>query len=348
MVRRLKRDVLKELPPKRRQVICLPPNGSAGIVKREQVAFQEYEGAIQARRAAMEMLSPSDDKEAYNSAVASLQEATDTAFTEMSSIRREVALAKVPAIIDHIESAYENGVPKIILFGHHREVCNAIYEHFGKCAVRLTGEDTKLSARQASVDRFQTDDSCTLFVGSIKAAGVGHTLTAASLVIFAEIDWTPANITQAEDRAHRIGQNDHVLIQHLVLDGSIDARMAQMCVDKQNIADAALDNNTLVVVETPSGANGTVYAGKPAYPPISDEKRSAAHRAMEIVSGSCDGALATDGLGFNKADSRIGKQLAALSRLSDGQAWLAVKLARKYQRQIPALILEQLDIGCPA
>jgi len=67
------------------------------------------------------------------------------------------------------------------------------------------------------------------------------TLTAASNVVFAELDWVPANMTQAEDRCHRIGQKNAVLVQHLVLDGSLDARMAKVVVKKQKIVNQALD-----------------------------------------------------------------------------------------------------------
>jgi SWI/SNF-related matrix-associated actin-dependent regulator 1 of chromatin subfamily A len=66
-------------------------------------------------------------------------------------------------------------------------------------------------------------------------------------VLFAELDWTPAGISQAEDRLHRIGQKDSVLIQHIVVDQSIDARMAELLVAKQIILDEALDNMDLDV-----------------------------------------------------------------------------------------------------
>ena len=69
------------------------------------------------------------------------------------------------------------------------------------------------------------------------AAGTGITLTAASMVVFGELDWTPANITQCEDRSFRYGQKDMVIVHHLVVNESIDAKMAKMLVKKQNIID---------------------------------------------------------------------------------------------------------------
>jgi SWI/SNF-related matrix-associated actin-dependent regulator 1 of chromatin subfamily A len=131
--------------------------------------------------------------------------------------------------------------PKIVVFAHHRDVVSEIAAGFEDAAVTLTGEDTP-EARQAAVDRFQTDPACTLFVGSIRAAGLGLTLTASAHVVFAELDWVPANMTQAEDRTHRIGQRESVLVQHLVLQDSLDSRMARMLIKKQRVLDEALDS----------------------------------------------------------------------------------------------------------
>ena len=127
-----------------------------------------------------------------------------------------------------------------MLFAHHHDVIEQIIAPFGDAAVKLTGEDTAVE-RQAAVDRFQTDPGCTLFVGSITAAGLGLTLTASSHVVFAELDWVPGNMRQAEDRCHRIGQRDSVLVQYIVMEGSLDAQIAQQLVEKEEIIEQALD-----------------------------------------------------------------------------------------------------------
>jgi len=93
------------------------------------------------------------------------------------------------------------------------------------------------------VDRFQEDPSCRIFVGSITAAGFGLTLTASSHVVFAELDLVPAHMTQAEDRTHRIGQKNSVLVQHLVLQDSLDARMARTLIKKQRVIDQVTDGD---------------------------------------------------------------------------------------------------------
>ena len=74
-------------------------------------------------------------------------------------------------------------------------------------------------------------------------------LTAASHVMFAELDWVPGKLAQKEDRAHRIGQKDSVLCSYLVLEGSLDAHMAKVNVEKMKVIDAALDRDTGFVEE---------------------------------------------------------------------------------------------------
>ena len=88
-----------------------------------------------------------------------------------------------------------------------------------------------------------------MFLGSIQAAGVGITLTAAQCMVFGELDWTPGNMLQAEDRIHRIGQKWNALIQQLVFDGSLDAKMAETLVRKMEIIEQALDDEYEIEAE---------------------------------------------------------------------------------------------------
>ena len=341
MVRRLKKDVLKDLPPKARQVVVLPQNGAAKAVAAEAKAYAAHEDKLDALQAQVELAQAEGNQSAYETAVRALHDETEVAFTEMSRLRHEVAVAKIPQCIEHIDDALEE-TDKIIVFAHHHDVVNALAEHYGNAAVVLTGE-TPLPERQKAVDRFQTDATCRVFIGSIKAAGVGLTLTASSTVIFCELDWVPANMTQAEDRAHRIGQLANVLIQLLVVDGSLDARMANTIVDKQNIADRALDKMVLTqpVIPTPKGEKAVAHPKE--YPVATPGQKSAAKQAMQMLAGICDGAASKDGAGFNKMDTTIGKKLAyQTGDFTNGQTWLAAKLANKYRRQLPSELLAKL------
>jgi len=238
MVRRLKSEVLRDLPPKVRQVIACPADGMTQLVKAEAALFEAHRAVIEKLQASVDELREQGG-DAYDAAVERLRSATGVAFTEMSRVRLDLAVAKLPFVIEHLDAVVES-TGKVVVMCWHHEVADALLAHFGRAAVAVTGK-VAIADRQAAVERFQTDPSCTVFVGTIKAAGVGLTLTAASTVVFAEQWWVPGDITQAEDRCHRIGQVNSVLVQHLVVDGSIDATQARVVVAKQEVIDAALD-----------------------------------------------------------------------------------------------------------
>lgn len=236
MVRRLKKDVLKDLPPKLRQVIELPQNGASQAIKAENEAYQTHEDMIRELRVATELAKVAYNEEGYRAAVARLRSGVRIAFNDLAKARKETAIAKVPYVIAHCRDASE----KVVLFGHHIEPLKMYAEAFGDEAVMLIGE-TSIEDRNAAVEAFQNDPNIKYFIGSIKAAGVGLTLTASSHVVFSELDWTPASVSQAEDRCHRLGTVNSVLVQHLVFDDSVDCKIANSLVVKQAVIEDALD-----------------------------------------------------------------------------------------------------------
>jgi len=210
MVRRTKEEVLKELPAKVRQVISMKFNSG------ESAAFRaRFNGLTEASQI--------------------LRETKRIPFEELARERRNVALAKLPYIEDFIEDLLEEE-EKIVVFCHHRDVADQLASKPGR--VLLYGGMTE-KQKDAAVQEFQ-HGSARVFVGQIQAAGVGLTLTAARTVVFAELDWVPGNVTQAEDRLHRIGQRDTVRVFHLVADGSIDARIVNALVEKQQVIEAVM------------------------------------------------------------------------------------------------------------
>jgi SWI/SNF-related matrix-associated actin-dependent regulator of chromatin subfamily A-like protein 1 len=240
MIRRMKADVMPELPAKRRQVIELPANTAAlrALVDKQSKWLEEFNAERERlKTAALGLKDVDEDK--YSEAVKALTEYSKAGFEEMSRIRRETAVAKIPIALEYLESILEE-TDKVVVFAHHREVLEKLKDKFGDKAVLLYG-GTKISDRQAMVDSFQQDAKIKVFLGSIQASGVGITLTAAQLVVFVELDWVPANLSQAEDRLHRIGQRGSVLVQHLVVNGSIDANLAKKVVAKQSVIDKALN-----------------------------------------------------------------------------------------------------------
>ena len=224
MLRRLKKDVLKDLPSKSRQVIEIGEAASNWTKIRDAHPDEWRRRLSRIQEAGGDLLGGLRDS--------------------LSSIRREDGLAKVPFVLSHVRMLLEAG-EKVILFGWHRDVIRALRASLDPACPVIAGE-TSTKERHAAVERFQSDDSCRLIIGNIQSMGVGLTLTASSLVVFAELDWVPNALIQAEDRAHRIGQKNNVQVQYLVAGGTIDARMGPSLVRKLNHIDRAVDGKKYV------------------------------------------------------------------------------------------------------
>jgi len=340
MIRRLKKEVLTELPPKRRQVIELPANGCARMVAAENKAWEQRNENMDEARADLELAQASDDDDAYKAAVERLHQVAGVAFQEMAKARYDTAMAKAPKVVDHLVGMMDE-TDKIVVFCHHKNVVSTLKEWLSEFRpVTLTG-DHGADQRQAAVDAFQNDPSVRVFIGTVGAAGVGITLTAASTVVFAELDWVPANVSQAEDRLHRIGQTESVLVQHLVLEDSLDCRMANMLIRKQEVIDRALDIivRQEIVLPTKRQAAGRKVLDAIAKR-LTQTQVAEIHAALKIVSTLCDGARSEDMHGFNKIDTRIGHELAVCGRLTARQAALGGRIVYKYHRQLPDGMLE--------
>lgn len=350
MVRRLKSEVLTELPPKRRQVIEIPAGTLSALVEADNRNTVATEERIASLKLAVSLAAVSDNDAGFASAVKALAEGQRTAFAEGAKAAHDLAVAKAPLVADFVAEQLEDG-EKIILFAHHLDVIDIFKRRFGACAVVIDGR-VSLSDRQAAVQRFQKDPSCTLFIGGIIPAGVGITLTASSHVVFAEIDWVPGNMTQAEDRAHRIGQTDSVFVQLLVLEGSLDARKCRVLIQKQEVIESALDRKTEViqaVAETHVSISNAVTVDRKEVDRhaalLTPRQIAAIHRGLQIIAGVCDGATRRDGAGFSGADAYIGHQFANAARLTARQAVLGMKLCMKYRRQLGEDFVEALKSG---
>lgn len=246
MLRKTKAELLPDLPPKYRQVIefDLPSIGS--IIRAEQSAVESARAGVADLQAAVVMARVNKDEGEYREAVNRLKAYMRQAQSHIARARKNLAVAKVPYVVDHLRNALLDPDKKIIVFAHHRAVIESLFNQLTALKmqpVRLYGGMTQEDKNKA-VETFQLDKNCRVFIGSITAAGVGLTLTAADHVVFAELDWVPGNVSQCEDRSHRIGQKSGVLVQHLVASGSLDAKIAKRLIEKQEILDAVLDGTS--------------------------------------------------------------------------------------------------------
>lgn len=226
MIRRLKKDVLKELPPKRRQVYELPQVGVSKELRKEIKAAAREINKLMDR---------------YEDDIDQMTEHLDVAWSQLAKVRKDTGLASLPTATQVIKDAIE-GSGKVIVFAHHTEVIETLADNLREYSPVTFQGSTTTKNRIKAVDTFQDPESqCRVFIGQIQAAGEVITLTASSHVIFVEGSWVPGQITQCEDRAHRKGQTGSVLCQHLVMEGSLDVRMAKTCIRKQRNIDMALN-----------------------------------------------------------------------------------------------------------
>lgn len=267
MVRRLKREVLPELPPKRRVVVPLDSPEIRALVAREdelaqalrlyerctlggQTLEEAEEGQQLIDNAARIGFHADMDPDNpnwreldldYAAAVAGLEPpAVQILFEEMASVRRELGLAKLSVVTPWVSDFLEGG-EKLLVFAYHSDVVKALAERLHNWCPAVIFGGTPMHRRQKEVDRFQDDESCRVFIGNIQAAGVGFTLTRAHDVAFAEGDWVPSMIEQCEDRACRIGQTaEKIMSYFLVANGSLDARIAQAAKLKEDNINATM------------------------------------------------------------------------------------------------------------
>jgi SWI/SNF-related matrix-associated actin-dependent regulator of chromatin subfamily A-like protein 1 len=219
MIRRLKKDVLKELPEKQYSYIPMELNNQKEYdeAKNNVIAFvRENKGAAAALKA--------------NKAKALVQLGILKQLAVKGALKQSISW-----IQDFVDT--DN---KLVVFATHKFVIDALMEVFGNIAVKIDGS-VNMANRQKAVDKFQFDPNCKLFIGNIDAAGVGITLTAASSVAFLELPWGPGKLKQAIDRIHRIGQQFCVNVYYLFAINTIMQSNARLIDQKQKTIDAVLD-----------------------------------------------------------------------------------------------------------
>ncbi|CAL8110477.1 unnamed protein product [Orchesella dallaii] len=214
MIRRLKSEVLQQLPSKLRKVMVLDPS----------LVRTKNNKSLKARAVAF---TSSNLKSAERRG-------------KLLEYYAETAAAKLDAVNAYIKELIEDE-KKFICFAHHKSMMDGICEMLEQMKthyIRIDGSTTAQD-RQHAVETFQHRDDVPVAVLSITAANSGITLTAAKLVIFAELYWNPGILTQAEDRAHRIGQLDSVLVEYLLAGGTADDVLWTMVQDKLNVLNRA-------------------------------------------------------------------------------------------------------------
>ncbi|KAG8431649.1 hypothetical protein GDO86_020616 [Hymenochirus boettgeri] len=208
MIRRLKSEVLSQLPAKQRKMVIVAPEGIAAKTKAALVA------------AAKEMAKGFKNKVQEKEALLLFYNRT--------------AEAKIRSVVEYIMDLLESGREKFLVFAHHKLVLDSVCEDLEKKEVRYIRIDGNTSSadRQSLCQKFQFVEGTCVAVLSITAANMGLTLSSADLVVFAELFWNPGVLIQAEDRVHRIGQTSSVNIHYLVAKGTADDYLWPMIQEK--------------------------------------------------------------------------------------------------------------------
>ena len=221
MIRRKKDEVLPELPSKQRSIIPV----SLSNEKEYRKVENDFIGWVQ------------ENKGKLAAAKASNAET----LAQISALRFMAAKGALKESIEWIHNFFLNSTQhKLVVFAVHKEIIETLIEEFKSMAVKIDGS-VPAKKRSEIVERFQNDPAVRLFVGNIKAAGVGITLTASHNVVFLELPWTPGLLDQAEDRCNRIGQKNAVNIWYLLARNTIEEKLAEMIDEKRRVITAVLD-----------------------------------------------------------------------------------------------------------
>jgi len=236
-VRRLKADVLPQLPAKRSVVVPVALDNEAEyrLAERDVVAWLREQ--------------PLDLSELDARIAATLRAKR---LAQLGTLQRLAARGKLHAALSWIHDFLASG-EALVVFARHIEVQEAVLARFPG-ALHLLGRDAG-AARDAAVHAFQQDDGPRLIVGATRVAAQGITLTRASNVCFLELEWTPAMLEQAEDRCHRIGQRDAVTAWYLLAAATIDETMVRLIGHKREVVAAVTDGRPR---ETDSLVEGVV------------------------------------------------------------------------------------------
>lgn len=244
MIRRKKDQVLKELPPKIRSVIPMELDNRAQYEKEEQRVKDQLKKSITEK---IKDINDSNKSKANKKELIEKVQMMKNAEKMMiiEKLKQVAVKGKMKASIEWISEHLEtNG--KLVVFATHTDTLNQLQNHFKNICVRIDGK-TNMIDREKAVENFQNNNEIKLFLGNIKAAGVGLTLTAANATCFLELGWTPGDHDQAEDRVHRIGQEaDSVHAYYLLAYNTIEDDISELLDKKRQVLDAILDGKESV------------------------------------------------------------------------------------------------------
>ncbi|MDZ7699095.1 MAG: C-terminal helicase domain-containing protein [Deltaproteobacteria bacterium] len=126
---------------------------------------------------------------------------------------------------------------KVVVYSQFLKMIDIMASHFEAAGIDFVALTGKTLNRGKIIDRFNSDPDCRVYLGSLKAGGVGIDLVAASVVIHYDMWWNAAREDQATDRVHRIGQRRGVHVFKLITEGTLEEKIAAMIQKKRHLMD---------------------------------------------------------------------------------------------------------------
>ena len=244
MIRRLKDDVLPDLPPKIRSVVPMVLGNRPEYQTAQDKVIEALNISIKEKISKIRKDKKLNKKQTEEAIRKAKMARNAEAMLVIEKLKQVAVKGKMASAIDWIET-YLKTEDKLVVFCTHKSTIKLLQKAFPKNSVTIDG-GVNQQKRHEAVQRFQNDDTIKLFFGNIKAAGVGLTLTAAHATCFLEFDWVPAGHLQAEDRVHRIGQKaESVHAYYLTAVNTIDQDIMEMLEDKAKILDQVLDGKKI-------------------------------------------------------------------------------------------------------
>ncbi len=219
MIRRLKEDVLKDLPSKTRLVVPMDISN-----------VKEYEQALNEFIKWLSKRSPSKAQRASKA----------EELVKIGYLVRLASELKMKSVFEWVDNFFEESDGKLVLFCHHKKIVNLLKERYRDICTVITGA-TSQKKRKIAVQNFQKNKKTRLFIGNIRAAGTGIDLYAASTVAFVETGWVSEDCIQCEDRLHRLGQKNSVTVYYLIAKDTIESNLCKILQKKHDIVTQVLD-----------------------------------------------------------------------------------------------------------
>jgi len=232
VIRRVKNEVLNELPSKNKQKI---------EVEADQNQIKKIKKAI-GKFTNQEISDHLLEKPAYD--ISTKSELNDS----IMQAYRLTGMAKIGPIIEFLDNLIENDV-KFIFFAQHLDVLNAVTDNFKRREldfIRIDGE-VPIPQRTELIAKFQNNVNCKIAILSLTASSQGITLTAANTVVFGEYNWTPGIMDQAEARAHRVGQIKSVNVYYIHANDTLDTIMRSVVKFKGEMISKVMDGKGAII-----------------------------------------------------------------------------------------------------